>query len=340
MTHKLFLLALVLLPLVGCNKSTHPEESNALHGAWILQKLTYPAGYERHYPQDKQNVCLILSKDTTLYSCWFTYTETGVVVLTGDMEKSRIEPDGDGKLLIMQRGAMRPLTVHNDTTITTQLYGVQYTWRRDTQLGEQCVQEICNIVTHAKETPDGELTRYAISTTERELQDTNYRLLALLLVLKLTLVFLVIYARRTYQRKRHIERRLAQIKDELSVRPRQVAQVMQDVVDEFFVSDYYRTLRQKITQGKVLNPQEWRELEERLRSVFPDFMRHLSALCRLSTTEWRVCLLIKLRFTPTEIASTLAKETSTVSSIRSRLYKKVFSKNGSSKDWDTFILSL
>jgi hypothetical protein len=43
---------------------------------------------------------------------------------------------------------------------------------------------------------------------------------------------------------------------------------------------------------------------------------------------------------PIEIASVLCKDKSTISSIRKRLYKKVFDKEGSGKDWDEFILSL
>ncbi len=337
---KLALLTLTLLSLCGCRQSAPSAESHDLTGTWLLRKTTYPEGYERHYPQNKVHVCLIIDPDTTLYRSNFIFSENGVIILAGDKERSRIEPDSVNEYHILRKGAMRPLTILDDTTMVIQLYGVQYTWTRNTQMSEQCVREIRDIVTHATEDPESEPTQYVISTAERELQDTNYRLLCALLLLVLVLAAVGIYARHTYQRKRHIERRLAQIKEESSFRPRQVAQVMQSVVDEFFVSDYYRTLRQKIAQGKVLNPLEWRELEEQLRVVFPDFVRHLSALCRLSPTEWRVCLLIKLRFTPTEIAGTLAKETSTVSSIRSRLYGKVFGKNGGSKDWDNFILSL
>lgn len=337
---KVTLLALTILSLWGCSKPDTSEELYGLPGTWLLQKMTYPAGYERHYPQDKQHVCLIIGRDTTFYSCRFQYTETGVAVLAGTVGKSDIKPDGEGEYLLFENGAKRPLTVVDDTTIVIQRYGVQYTWIRDTRMSESCVQEICNIVAHAAENPDGEQMQYAISTSERELQTVNYRLLCSLALLLLLLTLGAAYTCRLRQRKKHIERHLAQIKEESQLRPTQVARVMQDVVDEFFVSDYYRTLKQKITNGKVLTPQEWKKLEEQLKSVFPDFVRHLSALCQLSVTEWRVCLLIKLRFTPKEIAGTLAKETSTVSSIRSRLYRKVFDKNGSSRDWDNFILSL
>ncbi len=260
--------------------------------------------------------------------------------MAGGVGKSEIKPDGGNEYLLFENGARRPLTVIDDTTIVIQRHGVQYTWIRNTQMSERCVNEICNIVSHADKNPDNELMQYSISTSERELQTINYRLIVSLILLLLILAFVAIYTYRIQQRKKRIERHLSRIKEEMSFRPHQVVRVMQDVVDEFFISDYYRMLKQKIASGKVLNSQEWKELEEQLKTVFPDFIRHLSTLCQLSVTEWRVCLLIKLRFTPTEIAGTLAKETSTVSSIRSRLYKKVFGKSGSSKDWDSFIHSL
>ncbi len=340
MKHKIVFLALMICSMWGCKPSNPSEELYGLPGAWLLQKMTFPAGYEWYYPQNKQHVCLIISRDTTFYSCRFQYTETGVVVLAGAVDKSDIKPNGENEFLLFENGSKRPLTVVNDSTIVIQRYGVQYSWIRDTKMSESCVQEICNIVAHTAENPDDELTQYAISTSERELQTTNYRLIGSLALLLLLLISVATYSYRILQRKKRIERQLAQIKEEASLRPQQVARVMQDVADEFFASDYYRTLKQKIAKGKVLNPQEWTELEGQLKSVFPDFFRHLSALYQLSVTEWRVCLLIKLRFTPTEIAGTIAKETSTISSIRSRLYKKVFDKAGSCKDWDSFILSL
>ena len=66
----------------------------------------------------------------------------------------------------------------------------------------------------------------------------------------------------------------------------------------------------------------------------------LYGLYSLSTIEYQLCLLIKVRTAPTEIAAVLNKDKSTISAMRRRLYKKVFSKEGTGKDWDEFILSL
>ena len=86
--------------------------------------------------------------------------------------------------------------------------------------------------------------------------------------------------------------------------------------------------------------QEWKELDRRLKVVFPRFSSSLYGLFNLSPTEYQLCMLLKIRSTPSEIALVLKKDKSTISSIRRRLYKKVFDKDGSGKDWDEFILSL
>ncbi len=330
----------MLFSLCGCDKPAVSEDLYGLPGTWMLQKMTFPIGNTRYYPHHRQHICLIIGRDTTFYSCLFNYTKTGVVVLDGLMGKSEIRPNGENEYLLFENGAKRPLTVINDTTIVIQRHGIQYTWIRDTHMSESCVQEMCDIVSHEAKNPNGEFMQYAISTSELELQSTNYRLIGSLALLLLLLLFVAVYTYRVQVRKKRIERHLLQIKEESSLRPHQVAQVMQDVVDEFFVSDNYLLLKQKIDKGKVLTPQEWRDLEKHLKAVFPGFAHHLSSLCQMSLTEWRVCLLIKLRCTPSEVAGAVARDISTISSIRSRLYKKVFDKNGSSKDWDDFIHSL
>jgi hypothetical protein len=60
----------------------------------------------------------------------------------------------------------------------------------------------------------------------------------------------------------------------------------------------------------------------------------------MSELEYQVCLLVKLRVPPKDIATVLARDTSTISTVRSRLYKKVFGRKGGAKEWDDFILSI
>lgn len=59
-----------------------------------------------------------------------------------------------------------------------------------------------------------------------------------------------------------------------------------------------------------------------------------------SSTEYQMCLLLKIHTAPIEIATVLNKDKTTISSMRKRLYRKVFDREGSAKDWDEFIHSL
>ena len=45
-------------------------------------------------------------------------------------------------------------------------------------------------------------------------------------------------------------------------------------------------------------------------------------------------------FPTKDIAAVLAREANTISSLRKRLYKKVFNREGGAREWDDFILSI
>ena len=46
------------------------------------------------------------------------------------------------------------------------------------------------------------------------------------------------------------------------------------------------------------------------------------------------------RLAEEKAAAVLARDVSTISTVRSRLYKKVFGQKGSTRKWDDFILSI
>lgn len=82
------------------------------------------------------------------------------------------------------------------------------------------------------------------------------------------------------------------------------------------------------------------EREEQVDGAFPRFNSKLNSLCSMSDTEHKVCMLIKLRVTPLDIAALLHKDVNPISSVRSRLYVKVFNQKGGAKDWDEFLRTL
>ena len=60
----------------------------------------------------------------------------------------------------------------------------------------------------------------------------------------------------------------------------------------------------------------------------------------MSDVEYHPCLLVKLRITTKVLAAVLARVANNISSLRKRLYKKVFGREGGAKEWDDFILSI
>ena len=93
---------------------------------------------------------------------------------------------------------------------------------------------------------------------------------------------------------------------------------------------------------KNINPtkEDWNNIDNYINLQFPGFKSVLYNLAKLSDIEYQVCLLLKSKFSPTEIANITNRSRHTMSPLRSRLYYKLFKKQGSTHDFDEFINSL
>lgn len=107
-----------------------------------------------------------------------------------------------------------------------------------------------------------------------------------------------------------------------------------------FGSDVYLRMKSLLAQGRNMNDHDFVELNQVVNSVYTNFTERLYSLCKLSNHEFRVCLLVKVRVQPKDIATLTAHSKEGIATTRSRLYQKVFGKKGSSKEWDDFVLSL
>lgn len=85
---------------------------------------------------------------------------------------------------------------------------------------------------------------------------------------------------------------------------------------------------------------DWNDLDSFINAHFSQFKSTLYGLTKLSELEYQVCLLTKCKFTPSEIAKLTNRSKSSMPSIRTRLYNKLFKKMGSSHEFDQFILTL
>lgn len=335
--------ALTLLLLVSaCGKPGGRNGQDVLDGVWTLQREEFPGVYISDYPRGGVANCKIFTSDSLYFECRLRYTSTGIVLLPYRKGIYELIPKGNNEYLYFEDHRPRPLQILNDTTIRIQISGREYTWVRNSSMTESRQQEIRNIVERdsVEVNEDQEVMSYVLSTSERELKATNYRLLFLAAALALVLLLVSAYLIQVNKRKKLVERQLQQIREERETRPQPVARAFEEVEQDFLQSDFFLQLHRRVGEGAHVGDLDWTEMERQLLPIYPSFVNRLPTLCHMSDTENCVCLLIKYRFSPSEMAQVLCKDISTISSIRSRLYKKVFDQKGKAKDWDDFILSL
>lgn len=333
----LFMFALFI---VACSDSEESKD-NAVMGVWSLVKETYPEGMSSYYPTEEGNTYLRLyPNDSIFYYCMFSNSASGMTIVPVSKGNYSLVYKGGGEYLYFEDDQPRPFTLVCDTIMTTQRNGRVSTWHKVNTLPEDRIADIQNVLDNDTTLSDGMTNHYVISTAERRLTTMNHVLGYAIIIVVLLLCFAVNYLMRVHRRKERIEHQLQLIKEERAVRPKQVAEALKSVEEEFLVSDYYVQLRRNIRNGVRMKKEDWTEVEHRLQTVYPQFANRIYSLCNMSDVERQVTLLVKLQVPPTEIAGVINKEVSTVSSIRSRLYYKVFSRKGGAKDWDEFIRSL
>ena len=345
--------AAAVLLLTGCGPTEEPGTSRSLEGAWLLTRVTYPGGLTTDYPRNGFMHCLIFSNDT-IYECQMKtlrpdddeklLTASDVKVVPDSKSGYTFFDKGVDDVLFLIDGNPCPLTLSSDTTLTYQRMGVRYSLLRATGMSSSRQAELLKIVeSDLQQSEELRNNTYVLSTTERELRADNHRLTYIIIGMAAFITLVATVGMHYYRRSRRIAqqlKQLRQIEQEREQRPQPMRKAMKEVEEAFLDSDYYRTLKRHIAAGEQLKLSDWDMVEQRLNSVYPGFSSHLYSLYQLSPLEYQVCLLIKLRVAPSEIGTVLNRDVSTISSIRSRLYQKVFQRKGSSKEWDEFILSL
>ena len=339
MKRQLLILTCSLL-LICCDHHDMKDKAFFLEGVWTLRQVKSPEGYITDYPVENSTTCHIYDSDSTLYECTLSTTATGMVVMPRNKYAITLIDRGDS-YLYLEGDDPRPLTILNDTSIIIQRYGMQYTWARAKEIAENWGDDILGInKSDLMDKTNEELRRYVLSTKERHQANIIHGFAVFSAFIILVALFIAQMALVNRRERRRLQLQLQQIHEVQENRPASVRQVIATVENEFFASDNYHTLQQRISTGQQLKEQAWTEIEEQLKSVYPGFCSQLRSLYAMSELEYQVCLLIKLRISPTEIATVLSRDVSTISTVRSRLFYKVFGRKGGTKDWDDFIISL
>ena len=107
-----------------------------------------------------------------------------------------------------------------------------------------------------------------------------------------------------------------------------------------FASDIYLKMKHLMAEGRSMDEAGWQQLTGTVDGIYTGFTEKLYSLYKMSEQDYRVCLLIKVRMSPKDIATLTAHSKESIATTRSRLYQKIFGRKGSTRDWDEFILSL
>lgn len=339
MKQKLIVLAFSLL-LCCCSGGS--DKTYVLQGAWTLQKVEYP--YDRPddtYSEAGGTNLLLYDGDSLVSQCWLTRTGSGLVVRPSVQCSVTLIDKGGGEYVYIEGDNPRPLTITGDSSIVIQRNGIRYTYRRADSIAEEWGTDITDIFAADVKTGFSEAApSYVLSAKERRQADVIHGFIfssIAAVVLLLLIARIAVQNRRARQR---LQLQLQQIQELQQERPQTVRQAMESVETAFFASDRYEALQRRIASGQRLREDDWQETENQIRKVYPGFTSQLRGLYAMSELEYQVCLLIKLRIPPSDIAAVLARDVSTISTVRSRLYKKVFGKKGGAREWDEFLLSI
>lgn len=108
----------------------------------------------------------------------------------------------------------------------------------------------------------------------------------------------------------------------------------QEAVKAFQTSAIYIKFHE--TDDKILE-EDWSELISAIDNTYRHFTQRLKDLYPMNEVELQVCLLLKIDMPFKRIAQLVLRSKQAVTSIRKRLYKKVFGREGTPDDWDRFI---
>lgn len=338
MIKKPLIMLIVVISILGCRQSPENQSTFFLQGAWILKHVNYPTGVERDYTiEGSGTFCHIYDSDSMLYECRIAMTPSGLVIMPTAKCSIKLMNKGNGEWLYLEDGDPHPLSIDNNSAITIQRNGVLFSWMRANGLYNEWGKDMSDIIEREMESaPEG---NHSFIFSARERQQASYIqwLVAIIgIIISLAVTNYVVYRRR----KQQMQLQLQQILEVQENRPQTVRQVVATVENRFFASDEYAVLKRRMASGQLIKEEEWPEVERHLKTVYPGFTSQLRSLYPMSELEYHTCLLIKLRIAPTDIAAVLARDVSTISTMRNRLHKKVLGTNGGAKEWDDFIRSI
>ena len=318
---------------IGCggsqeNRQEAMEEYFVVTGTWELNELRFFSGQRVDVRTGYEYIWYRFFEDNGTYY---------VAELSNSNKQNSVRPHEMSEYFFMmspydtvyiEHGRMTDLTIIDNHTIGIDRGNYVEVYVKSNKIPTKRVTEIERIIENSLRPNHSNKTQYIVPLT----QTTDNRSFWIWIIVLVTIVcagFLFVINKVRNRHKGPVTKQGVDVITEEEQREQ-----------TFIHSDFYLTLRQRLYEGPMLKHDEWEELEIQMKNAYPAFFRKLTEMCPLSEVEQRVCMLTKLGIPPSTIAIHTCREYSSISSIRSRLYFKMFGKKGGAKDWDEFIINL
>lgn len=221
-------------------------------------------------------------------------------------------------------------------------------------------KEIANLITNYKEYTDSIIKENNATAIKKAEQLYNYELkenenkylrsinltemVGLIMVIAIA-ILIVFYLKlkniSTYQQQKILELKLDKYKNLQRKEEKKATDKIEKETNSIKCSDIYKYIKVSIGNNKYkLSEEKWEELRKLVNAVYWDFDKNLNAFYDVNLQEYRICLLIKIGISPTNIAHFMNLSKEAITASRRRMYMKAFQSKGTPSDWDNIIRTL
>ena len=116
---------------------------------------------------------------------------------------------------------------------------------------------------------------------------------------------------------------------------KQLESKLWEMEDALLSSDIVIKLHDLSAKGQKAGISEWNKLRSFVNAFMPNYLKVLSQKSeKLNIKETNLCILIRLQFLPSEIATLMDSSAQSLSNLRVRLLRKMFDMEGTAKDFN------
>jgi hypothetical protein len=114
-----------------------------------------------------------------------------------------------------------------------------------------------------------------------------------------------------------------------------------ELEEQLLQSNIVNHLHGMAAKGMKAGLPDWNHLHEFVNAYLPDFLNVLSRNCdNLNLRDTNLCILIRLRFIPSEVSILMDVSAQSLSNLRFRLLRRIFNEEGTAKNFNERILNL